>query len=174
MKNARKYARMFLNTVEDAQGALEELAALCAAKDKSADLASLLESPVFTRDEREQALEAVCKKAGISEATRKFVLFLVDKGAASGMSTVLERAVALYRERKNKVKATVLAPVKLKDSEIKRIKKALSGITGKEVEIDTEQDPTLIGGLLVKVGSRMFAASITGQLRLLKEELTKG
>ena len=174
MKNARKYARMFLNTVEDASSALQELAVVGAIKEKSADFTSLLESPVFTRKEREQALKAVCDKAGISRATEKFVMFLADKGAASGLSTVLERAVALYLERGNKVKATVLSSVKIKDAELKRIKKALSGITGKEVEIDTEQDPTLIGGLLVKVGSRMFDASIKGQLRLLKEELIKG
>ncbi len=174
MKNARKYAKMFLNTVEDASSALQELAVLNAIKEKSADFASLLKSPVFTRDERDKALGAVCAQAGISEQTQKFVRFLADKGAVSGLSTVLERAVALYLERGNKVKATVLASVKMEDSEIKRIKKALSGITGKEVEIDTEQDPTLIGGLLVKVGSRMFDASIKGQLRLLKEELIKG
>ena len=96
MKNARKYARMFLNTVEDASSALQELAVVGAIKEKSADFASLLESPIFTRKEREQALKAVCDKAGISGATQKFVMFLADKGAASGLSTVLERAVALY------------------------------------------------------------------------------
>ncbi len=174
MKNARKYAKMFLNAVEDAPKALEELAVINAVKDKSADFESLLESPIFTRQERAKALKAVCEKAGISGATEKFVMFLADKRAASGLSVVLERAVTLFRERKNRVKATVLSSVVIEDAEVERIKKALTGITGKEVEIVTERDSSLIGGLLVKVGSRMFDASIKGQLRLLKEELIKG
>ena len=174
MKHARKYAKMFLNTVEDAEKALQELAVLNAIKEKSADFASVLTSPIFTREERDKALGAVCAQAGISEQTQKFVRFLADKGEAAGLSIVLEKTVALYLERRNKVKATVLSPVEVDGAALERIRTALAGITGKEVEIDTEQDPALIGGLLVKVGSRMFDASIKGQLRLLKEELIKG
>ena len=174
MKHARKYAKMFLNTVEDAEKALQELAVLNTIKEKSADFASVLISPIFTREERDKALGAVCAQAGISETTQKFVRFLADKGEASGLSIVLEKTVALYRERRNKVKATVLSPVEVDGAALERIRTALASITGKEVEIDTEQDPALIGGLLVKVGSRMFDASIKGQLRLLKEELIKG
>ena len=174
MKHARKYAKMFLNTVEDAEKALQELAVLNAIKEKSADFASVLISPIFTREERDKALGAVCAQAGISEQTQKFVRFLADKGEAAGLSIVLEKTVALYLERRNKVKATVLSPVEVDGAALERIRTALASITGKEVEIDTEQDPALIGGLLVKVGSRMFDASIKGQLRLLKEELIKG
>ncbi len=174
MKHARKYAKMFLNTVEDAESALQELAVLNAIKEKSADFSSVLTSPIFTRQERDKALGAVCAQAGISEQTQKFVRFLADKGEVAGLSIVLEKTVALYLERRNKVKATVLSPVKVDGAALERIRTALAGITGKEVEIDTEQDSALIGGLLVKVGSRMFDASIKGQLRLLKEELIKG
>ncbi len=174
MKHARKYAKMFLNTVEDAEGALQELAVLNAIKEKSADFASVLTSPIFTREERDKALGTVCAQAGISEQTQKFVRFLADKGEIAGLSIVLEKTVALYLERRNKVKATVLSPVEVDGAALERIRKALARITGKEVEIDTEQDSALIGGLLVKVGSRMFDASIKGQLRLLKEELIKG
>ncbi len=174
MKHARKYAKMFLNTVEDPERALQELAVLNEIKVQSAEFSSVLLSPVFTRQERDKAFGAVCGQAGISEQTQKFVRFLVDEGAVSGLAEVLEKAMALYRERKNKVKATVLSPVDIDAAAVERIRTALARITGKEVEIDTEQDPALIGGLLVKVGSRMFDASIKGQLRLLKEELIKG
>ncbi len=174
MKNARKYAKMFLNTVEDAEGALQELAVLNEIKVQSADFESVLVSPVFTREERDKALGAVCAHAGISEQTQKFIRFLADKGEAAGLAEVLEKAVALYRERGNKVKATVLSPVEVDGASVERIRTALARITGKKVEIDTKQDPSLIGGLLVKVGSSMFDASIKGQLRLLKEELIKG
>jgi ATP synthase F1 delta subunit len=174
MKQARKYAKMFLNSVKDAEKALEELAVLSALKEKSFDFQSVLENPVFTRDERSKAIEAACTKAGISENTQKFIKFLTAEGAASGLAEILDKAVTLYRERNNRVKATIISPVQVDAVAAQRIKTALAGITGKEVEIDTEQDPTLIGGILVKVGSRMFDASIKGQLRLLKEELIKG
>jgi ATP synthase F1 delta subunit len=174
MKQARKFARMFLGAADDAEKALEELAVLNALRDQSRDFTSILENPAFGREERSKAVEAVCSHLGFSAHSARFLNFLSDEGVASGLAVVLERAVAIYSESRNRVKATVLSPVALQEQAVERLRKALAGITGKDVELETEQDPALLGGILVKVGSRMFDASIKGQLRLLKEELIKG
>lgn len=174
MKHSRKFARMFLGAAEDAEKAIEELAVLNALREQSRDFASVLENPAFGKAERTKSIEAVCSHLGFSSHSARFLNFLSDEGAASALDEVLERAVAIYSERKNKVKATVLSPAELDGASVERLRKALAGITGKEVVLETEKDPSLLGGILVKVGSRMFDASIKGQLRLLKEELIKG
>ncbi len=174
LKQAKRYARMFLNSVgEDAAGkSLEELAVLSSLMQQSNDFMSLVSSPMFSKAERETALTGLQGTLGLSDATVKFVLFLSVEGAAYGLTQVLDKAAAIYAESMGKVKATVYTPdLTIGKRYEDRIRQALGAVTSREVDLDFEEDSSLIGGVLIKVGSTMLDGSIKGQLRLLKDEL---
>ncbi len=175
-KHSKRYAVMFLNSVgaDRAPKALQDLLLLKALVQKSPELRGLLENPVFSRDERKAALEAVGGEIGLSEDAVKFVDYLSEAGAAAALGEVADRAVAMYAERMNLCKAKVRTPVPLGGEYDARLRAALGKLTGREVEIQYVTDPSLIGGILVEVGSTMYDASLKGQLRLLKDELIKG
>jgi ATP synthase F1 delta subunit len=175
-KNSKKYAKMFLNAVgiEGAPKALEELALVNALMEQSAEFSTLLINPMFTTDERAGAIASVGERLNLSSDTVKFMGFLSDKRAAAAMKDVLDKAVAIYSEKMSRATATVITSVEIGTEYESRLKESLKEITQKEVSLEYAVDPSLIGGMLIKVGSMMFDGSIRGQLRLLKEELIKG
>lgn len=175
-KDSKRFARMFLNAVglDGAADALGELSAVGALMDKSPEFRSLLLNPQFTEQERTSALARLGGGLGLSETTVKFLDFLSDRGAAGALAEVLEKAVAIYLERKKRVKATVFSPVALDRSYEERLRQSLRKITERDVDLEYRTDPSLLGGILVKVGSTMYDGSVRGQLRLLKDELIKG
>ena len=175
-RHARRYARMFLGATgpEGARKGLEELAIAAAAIEKSPEFRHLLASPAFSAEDRATGLDAVASLMGFSQVTVQFLRFLAGQSDALALGDVLDRAVAMYAEQAGRVSATVVAPVALGPEYDARIKAALGKLTGREVDVAYEVDPSLLGGVLVKVGSTMFDGSIKGQLRLLKDELIKG
>ncbi|MEJ2191289.1 MAG: ATP synthase F1 subunit delta [Nitrospirota bacterium] len=174
-RNAKRYARMFLGAVgEDAPGALEELALVDALLGRSEDFKNFLLNPVFTDEEHQKGLEAVGSRAALSPTTVKFLTFLSEEAAAGAIPEILRHAVALYAERRGLAKATVVTPMPLNGSYAARLKEALKRVSAREVTVEFQTDPSLLGGVLVKMGSTMFDGSIRGQLRLLKDELIKG
>jgi ATP synthase F1 delta subunit len=175
-KNAKKYARMFLNAVglEAAPQALKELKTAHSLMDGSREFRGLLTSPMIAEAEREKALAAVGQKLAFSGPTVKFLGFLTKEGAADALGGVIEKAIALYLERKSRVKATVIAPAEVGKAYEARLIDSIKKLTGKEVEIEYEVDPALIGGMLVRVGSTMYDGSVRGQLRILRDELVRG
>jgi F-type H+-transporting ATPase subunit delta len=83
-------------------------------------------------------------------------------------------ATAIYLEKKKRAKAVVLSPVEVGSDYERRLKDSLKGLIDRDVDIEFVMDQSLLGGVLVKVGSTMYDSSIKGQLRLLKDELIKG
>lgn len=175
-RHAKRFANMFLNAVgmEEAPGALEELALVNSAMQKSAELRTLLVSPLFSGEERTEAFNAVGQRLNLSEHAARFVNYLAEETVAGALPEIINKAVAIYSEKKRRVKATVITPIAVGADYEARLKEALKRITDRDVTIEYHTDPGLLGGMLVRVGSTMFDSSIKGQLRLLKEELVKG
>jgi ATP synthase F1 delta subunit len=175
-KHAKRYARMFLNAtgLDEAERGLQELSLLKALMEKSPEFRNFVVSPMFAEGERNAALDELGRKLGLAEVTVKFVKYLAGQGASDALPEVADRAVALYAEIKKLAKATVVTPVPIGSEYDARIKESLRKLTQREVEVEYVTDPTLLGGMLVKVGSTMYDGSVKGQLRLLKDELIKG
>jgi ATP synthase F1 delta subunit len=175
-RNAKRYATMYLNAVglDDAPGALEELATVGALLEKSPDLRSLLLSPLFGDEERRAAFQVVAERMNLSKVAVTFVNFLAERKAADALAEVITKGVSMYQEKKKKITATVITPSVIGVEYEQRLTAALGDITGRDVSIEYRTDPSLLGGMLIQVGSTMFDGSIKGQLRLLKEELVKG
>lgn len=173
---SRKFAVMFLNAVgvEGGQKALEELALVTALTKQSDDFRSLMVSPLFSLKEKQAAIGAVGKRLGLGGQTIKFLDFLMEQHAATALPEVLRIATEVYADRIARVTAKVITPSEIGTQYDARLKKALARITARDVEIEYEVDPSLIGGMLIKVGSTMLDGSLKGQLQLLREELIKG
>ena len=175
-KEAKKYAKTFISIVglEEAPKALAELIVVENLMAKSKEFRSLLVNPGFSSSERQSGLKQVAVRFCLSEKMVKFVSHLAEIGVIVALSEVIKAATVIYLEKKKKAKATVLTPIGLSAAHIEKLKGSLKKLIEKDVDIDFVLDPSLLGGILVKVGSTMYDSSIKGQLRLLKDELIKG
>ena len=176
VKEAKKYAKTFINIVglEEAPKALAELALLENLMTKSREFRSLLVNPGFSSTERESGLKQVAVRFCLSEKIVKFVVHLTEIRVISALSEVIKTATVIYLEKMKRAKATVMTPVEVSAKNEERLKASLKKLLGKDVDIEYVMDPSLLGGILVKVGSTMYDSSVKGQLRLLKDELIKG
>ncbi len=175
-KEARKFAKMFINVIgmDDAPAALAELGVVEELMSKSREFRSVLVSPVFTDEERQQALLDVSAKMKLSEKVVKFLGHITSSGVAAALSDIIKYATAIYLEKKRRARAVVMSPVTVGKDYEERLKAALRKLIDRDVDVEYVLDPSLLGGVLVKVGSTMYDSSIRGQLRLLKDELIKG
>jgi F-type H+-transporting ATPase subunit delta len=176
VKQAKKYAKTFMSVVgiEEMPKALVELGVVDTLMQKSTEFRSLLVNPGFSAQERDNAFQQVAAKAGLSEKVVKFVMHLTGIGVIAALSDILKIATALYLERMRRAKAVVMTPVEVGKDYEERLKASLKKLIERDVDIEYVIDPSLLGGVLVKVGSTMYDSSVKGQLRLLKDELIKG
>jgi F-type H+-transporting ATPase subunit delta len=176
VKEANRYAKALLRKVglETAPQALAELISFNDLMVKSKEFRTLLVNPQFTTDEREKVINLLSEKLKISENTVKFILHLSDVGVIVALSDIIRVATNLYLERKKKAKAVVMTPIEISKNQENTLKASLKKLTDRDVDMEYVIDPSLLGGILVKIGSSMYDTSIKGQLRLLKDELIKG
>ncbi len=176
VKEAKKYAKTFINVIgmDDMPKALAELSVIEGLMEKSGEFRSLLVNPGFSQGERQRVFEQVAAKLKLSEKVVKFVMHITGIGVISALSEMIKIATALYLEKKRRAKAFVMSPVEIGKNFDERLKSSLKRLIDRDVDIEYVIDPSLLGGVLVKVGSTMYDSSVRGQLRLLKDELIKG
>lgn len=136
--------------------------------DQSEDLSRLVKSPAFAAEEQERALGAVMDWAAIGATTGNF-LKVVNRNrrlfAAEDMITTFRALLARHR---GEVVAKVTSAVALSEAQLAVLKDKLKSSHGKDVRLDASVDPSLLGGLVIKVGSRMFDSSLRTKLANLK------
>ena len=171
----KRYAKMFLNSmgIDDMPKALEELSAVNGLMQKSKEFRGLLENPRFTREEKEKGVNEISERVKLSGSTVKFILYLSEHLVIASLDGLIQIVTAMYLEKKKKAKAIVVTPVDTQKKYEETLKSSLKQITGRDVDIEYVVDPSLLGGVLVKVGSSMYDSSIRGQLRLLRDDLIK-
>jgi ATP synthase F1 delta subunit len=109
----------------------------------------------------------------MSAGTEKFLRLIILHGHLAAIKEVITASINVYNDAEKKATAVVISPVTLDTSYTDRLKTALKELTKKDVDIETEVDPSLLGGFIVKVGSTIYDSSIKGQLRMLKAELMR-
>lgn len=173
IKGIKKYARQFLNTVDlnEVPVAIEQLGTISALMEKDRNFRNLMISPAFSEKERHDIIAFLSQKMGISEKTKKFLIYISDAGIAGAMSDIVRHIAALYLDMKKKAKAVVVCPVAVEKEYEKKLVSALSQITGRDIDVEFVIDPSLLGGVRIKVGSTMYDSSIRGQLGLLRDRL---
>lgn len=132
------------------------------------DLDRLVRSPVFSADEQKKALDAVLKKAGIKGIAANFLNVLAANRRLFAVRDTIKGFRKLLAQHKGEVTAEVTAAEKLSDTQLTALKGALKSVTGKDVDLNVRVDPAIIGGLVVKLGSRMVDASLRTKLNSIK------
>ena len=89
------------------------------------------------------------------------------------MKEIIAYTINLYNDKQKKATAVVISPVSLDKGYTDRLKVALKNLIDRDVDIENEVDPSLLGGFVVRVGSTIYDSSVKGQLRLLKSELMR-
>lgn len=135
---------------------------------ESADLARLIRSPVYSADEQARAVGAVLERAGIGGLAANLILFVAQKRRLFVLPHMIRDYRALVAHSKGIVPAEVRLAEEPSPKMLDDIKTALREMAGSEVDMAVKIDPALIGGLVVKVGSRMVDASLRTKLNSIR------
>lgn len=136
---------------------------------ESPDLNRLVRSPVFGADEQLKALSAILAKAGITGLAANFLRVVTTNRRLFALREIIRGYRALVARHKGEVSAQVTVAEKLSDTNIEALKSALKSVTGgKDIDMDVRIDPAIIGGLIVKIGSRMVDSSLRTKLNAIK------
>ena len=155
-------------SIDAVKADLEKFEAMLA---DSIDLKRLVRSPVFSAGEQSRALAAVLDKAEISGVAAKFLKVLTANRRLFAVTDVIRAFRALVARFKGEATADVTVAEKLSDKNLDALKTALKSVTGKDVALNVNVDPSIIGGLVVKLGSRMVDSSLRTKLNSIKHAM---
>ena len=134
----------------------------------SPDFARLIRSPVLTRADQSRGILAVADKAGANPLTAKFLGVLAANRRLFAMPRMIDAYLAELARRRGEVAAQVASAVPLSEEQVAAVTEALRKVVGQKVTVDLTVDPSLIGGLIVRVGSRMIDSSLRTKLQRLQ------
>ena len=146
-------------------GDLRELRAML---HESGDLIRLLRSPVLSREEQGKAVGAIVERAGLSALTRDFFAVVARNRRLFAVPAMIDAYLAKLAERRGEVTAEVTVAQPLNDARTAALTEQLRRAMGARVAVDIRVDPALLGGMTVKVGSRMVDASLKSRLQRLQ------
>jgi F-type H+-transporting ATPase subunit delta len=136
---------------------------------ESADLGRLVRSPVYGADEQLRALSAILDKAGIKGIAANFLRVITTNRRLFAVPDMIRIYRALVARHKGEVTAQITAADRLSDNNLEALRSALKSVTGgKDIDLDVRIDPAIIGGLVVKLGSRMIDSSLRTKLNAMK------
>jgi F-type H+-transporting ATPase subunit delta len=145
-----------------------DVAAFLAMLEISADLVRLVKSPVISAQAQVRALEAILAKAGVSGFTGNFLKLIVRNRRLFAVADMLKAFQSLLARERGEVSADVASAHPLSPEQMQVLSDSLKTSIGKNVQIRTRVDPNLLGGLIVKVGSKMIDSSLRTKLNNLK------
>ena len=172
----QRYAQsLFELTIENGNLAKVEadLKSLKAMIADSADLRRLIDSPAFSAEDKGKGLVAVAVKARFDMLTTKFLGLVAANGRTGDLLGAISAFVELSAKHRGVVTAEVVSAAALSPTQLKGVQAALAEALGKTPEVSTRVDPSLLGGLKVRVGSRLFDASLRSKLDSLKFALKR-
>ncbi|MFZ1986423.1 MAG: ATP synthase F1 subunit delta [Desulfatitalea sp.] len=180
MKNlaiARRYAKALLiigkedGQTEQYRQELNHIAQLIVDEKQLADT---IANPLYKPSDRKQVLQKVIEKLHLSKAMSSFLLLLFEKGRIGFIGSINDFYQKLADELKGVARASLVSASKLTSETIEKIRSALSKKTGKDVVLQVEHDPALIGGIVTRIGDLILDGSIRTQLLNMRESLKRG
>jgi F-type H+-transporting ATPase subunit delta len=169
-----RYAVALFGLAEE-QGALDAVAGdlrnLEAMLGTSADLRHLIRSPVLSREQQARALDALGQRAGFYQLTQQFLGFLAHKRRLFALPEITRAFVAMLAEHRGEVTGELISAVPLSAAQIKKVRDQVGRAIGQTVTLSSTVDPNLLGGLVVRVGSRMIDASLRTKLQHLEQAM---
>jgi F-type H+-transporting ATPase subunit delta len=171
---ASRYARALADalTPESTDVGLDQLRRFAALLDDEPDTRTLMMNPVIPAEARDRFLDTIGRVLGFDRRVQKLLLLLVDRRRLEILDDLIEAYQRLLDERNGIVRAAVVSASPLTESERRELAERFGKTTGKRVEMEVSQDPSLIGGLVVRIGSTVYDGSVRQHLLGFKERLT--
>jgi F-type H+-transporting ATPase subunit delta len=170
----RRYAKALLDLARE-QGQLDavlkDVSSLSAAWKESADLRDLVRNPVVPKPALKAAVDAVMEKLGMSKLVRNAVNLLADKGRLPQLEDVLDALEEQAEAETGRVRVEVTSAKPMSEAYYSRLADKLQRVTDREVVLVKKQDPSLIGGVVTRVGDQVFDGSLSNRLSELRETL---
>lgn len=173
---SRRYAKAVLemgleNKNLDAMGG--DLRSLAKAMKESAELVTVLTNPAIRRNDRRRVLDGLLDRIGAQQHTKNLVYLLLDGERLGSLEGISREVDAMIEARSGRVSAEVTSAKPLDGAQLAQITAALEKLSGKKVDVSKREDPSLLGGVVAKVGDVVYDGSLRTQLRTLRDELTK-
>ncbi len=165
-----RYATALFELARDAKAidkVESSLTTVRAALDQSADFKTLTTSPLIARGAAVKAIEAVAKKLKLDATTTKFLGVLAENRRLAQLPAVIRAFRTLAANFRGETTAEVTSAHTLTDDQVAALKQSLRQRIGREVSVDLSVDPSLLGGLVVRIGSQMIDSSIKTRLNTL-------
>jgi len=168
---AARYASA-LYDLADESGAINAVASdlneLTKIIDDSEDFARFIKSPVISREDQSNCIAVVAAKANLSAITQKFLGLVATNRRLFALPDMIKAFQGILAARRGQLTASVTAAAELTDAQQKTLAESLKTEIGATVAVTTKVDPTILGGLIVSVGSRMVDSSLKSKLQRLK------
>ncbi len=148
-----------------------DIDALAAALEASADFRELISSPIYSREQQQRGIVAISEKMGLGDIMTKTLGLMAEKRRLFVLPQLIGAVRHLIAQEKGEVTAEVRTAKKLTKTQEAKLAAALKNAVGKDVNIDATVDESLIGGLVVKVGSKMIDTSIAARLSNLQNAM---
>ena len=177
MKNlmiARRYARALLIIGKEdgnAETYRDELDGFAGLMSQHKDLEQAICNPLYAISGRKKVLEAVIEKVGVSKIMASFLLLLFDKGRFGFLQAINDFYQKLADELKGVLRASLVSATELSSETVEKIRTTLSTRTGKDIILEVDQDPGLIGGIVSRIGDLVLDGSIRTQLFNMRKSL---
>lgn len=172
-RTARRYARALFNTAlksGEVDGVAESLDAIAGAAQGSSQFMNVMRHPLITRERKKELLHQIFE-GRVQPVVEHFLFLLIENDRAAILPDVGEQFRTLLDEHRREMDAEAVSAVPLTPTQVDALKARLQAETGYTVRLQTRVDESLLGGLLVRVGDRLFDGSIASQLRRLEEQL---
>ncbi len=138
------------------------------------EIFEFLKNPFFNKRIRKETFAQIASILNLSTLVRNFINLLIDDNRVGYLPEITDIYARLFDESRGILRATLISPVELEASQIERIKEGLEKRFNKRIKLDVYEDPSVVGGVVVKVGNIIIDGSIKSQLIHMKEELTRG
>lgn len=168
---ARRYAKALLTIGEEekrTEALTREVRALGDAVASSPELQSLLSNPIVPQESRRKVMEEVAARLSLSPVVRNAALLLTDRRRGASIPEIAAALESLLDERSGKVRADVTSASPLTEAQAQKIQATLEKLTGRKIALTRKVDPALIGGVVTRVGDRVFDGSVRTRLEQIR------
>jgi F-type H+-transporting ATPase subunit delta len=131
-------------------------------------------NPVYKGEEKRKLLDMVIQEMAISGLLKKFLILLIEKDRIPEIEEIYKEYVRFSDQLNNRAEAEVTTAVALEEKDKNKLQSKLEQLTGKNIYLKAKQDPSLIGGVITRIGSVVYDGSIKAQMAKLKEQIMKG
>jgi len=174
---AKRYAKALVQIGSEAgsvEGFSSELTRFSALLTDSRELSAIFANPAYGIEAKKEILKDLVAKLSITPMISNMLMLLLERGRISVLPLIAESYGAFADELSGVIRPTLSSGLPLEAAQIEEIRSALAKSTGKKVELKVEVDPSLIGGVVTKIGGKVFDGSVRTQLARIQDILQKG